>query len=177
MRTTDRILALVVGLVLFALSGLVVIEIVHAALNNPEPLVLPYPEGAQFLRTHGWSAGWIVAGAVVLSVLGLILLGSELRRRRPALLVMRPGDPQVVAGVSRRSIERVIASAVGSVPGVEKTSTRVGRRKVRVKAVSWAGAPDTVRAEATANGESALAGLRLQSTPKLSLTLTSGRSS
>lgn len=177
MRTTDRLLALVLGLVLFALSGLVVVEIIYAALNNPRPLLLPYPSVAEFFGTHGWSAGWIVAGSVVVALLGLILLGSELRRRRPALLAMQSSQPQVVAGVSRTSIERVLAAAVGSVAGVEKTSTRVGRRTVRVSALTWSGAPDTVRGEATAAGEDALAGLRLQKTPSLALKLTTGRAS
>lgn len=177
MRTTDRILSLVVGLALFIFSGLVVVEVIYAAFDNPRPLLLPYPQVAEFLRTHSWSAGWIVTGAAVLAVLGLLLLFSELRRRRPALLAMRSADPQVVAGLSRRSIQRVLAAAIGSVPGVEKTSTRIGRRTVRVKATTWAGAPANVQADASARGQAALDGLRLQKTPRLELTLTSGRDS
>lgn len=177
MRTTDRILCLVVALALFALSVLVVVEVIYAALNNPEPLFLPYPQVADFFRTHSWSAGWMVTGAVVLTLLGLLLLVSESRRRRPALLAMQSADPQVVAGISRRSIQRVLAAEIGSVPGVEKTSTRVGRRTVRVKAVSWAGAPDNVGPETRERGLAALAGLRLQKPPSLSLTLRPGRGS
>lgn len=177
MRTTDRILSLVIGLALFALSVLVVVEVIYAAVNNPKPLFLPYPQVAEFFRTHSWSAGWIVTGAVVLALLGLLLLVSEVRRRRPALLAMQSADPQVVAGISRRSIQRVLDAEIGAVPGVGKTSTRVGRRTVRVKAVRWAGAPDNVGPEARERGEAALAGLRLQKPPSLSLTLRSGRDS
>lgn len=177
MRTTDRILALVLGLGLFTLSGLVVAEVVYAALGNPGPLLLPYPAVAEFLLSHSWSSGWVVTGSAVFALLGLILLLSEVRRRRPALLAMRGQDPNVVSALSRRSIQRVLAQAVGSVAGVDKISTRVGRRTVRVKAVTWRGAPDNVRAEATARGEAALAGLRLQKAPALALTLTSARHS
>lgn len=169
-------LTLVIGFALFLFSGLVVVEIIHAAMNNPAPLLLPYPTVATFFRTHGWSAGWIVMGAVILVILGLLLLVSELQRRRPDLLVMRSNDPRVVAGISARSIRRLLASSIGSVPGVEKASTRVGRGTVRVKAVTWSGAPDDVESQARARGESALAGLHLEKTPRLSLTVAAGRS-
>lgn len=176
MRTIDRILTLVVGFALFLLSGLVVVEIIHAALNNPKPLLLPYPSVAEFFRSHRWSAGWIVAGAIVLILLGSLLVISEFRRRRPALLVIRSTDPQVVAGISRRSVKRLLATEIGAVPGVEKTSTRIGRSRAKVTAVTWIGAPDNVESEAMARGQSALDGLHLQKAPRLALTVTAGKS-
>lgn len=176
MRAVDRMLTLVIGFTLFLFCGLVVVEIVYAATNNPEPLLLPYPTVAEFFRAHGWSAGWITMGAIMLVVLGLLLFISELRRRRPALLVMRSNDPLVAAGISARSIRRVLNSAIGTVPGVEKASTRVGRGTVRVRAVTWAGAPDDVEANARASGEAALSGLHLEKTPRLALSLSAGRS-
>lgn len=176
MRTTDRVLALVLGLALFALGCLVVAEVGYAALGNSGPLLLPYPDVADFLRRTPWTSGWIVAGAAVLAVLGLVLFGSEVRRRRPGLLAMRSDDPNVVAAVSRKSVVRAMQTAVNDAAGIERSTVRVGARKIRVRASARSGAPADVDADATQHAGSALSGLALQREPKLSVTVTGGPS-
>lgn len=176
MRTADRILSLVVGLALFALGCLVVAEVGYAALGNSQPLLLPYPEVADFLRRTPWTSGWIFAGAAVLAVLGLLLFGSEVRRRRPGLLAMRSADPNVVAAVSRKSVVRAMQTAVNDAAGVERSTVRVGARTIRVRAAARSGAPANVGADATGRAESALSGLALQREPKLSVAVTGGPS-
>lgn len=177
MRTTDRILTLILSLALFAFGCLVVAEVVQSALGNPEPLLLPYPAVAEFFGANTWTSGWVVAGAVVVGLLGLLLFLSEVRRRRPALLAMRTTDPGVVAAISRKSITRALDSAVRGAPGIERSTVRPGRRKIRIRAAARSGAPADVREQVTRRAEDALNGLALQGEPTLSVSVSGGSTS
>jgi hypothetical protein len=136
MRTLNRVLAVVIALALATLGVLVVAEIIHAAVNEREPLVLPYERLARFGHDHTWDSGQVITISAVVGALGLLLLLAQLLPRRPGLLTVATDDPMVVAGVERRTLGRAMAAAAGDVDGVSKATARVRGRRAKVIATS-----------------------------------------
>ncbi|MBM7804686.1 hypothetical protein JOD57_000523 [Geodermatophilus bullaregiensis] len=169
MRTFDRVLAVLLAVAGLLLGGLVVVEVVVAALGRPA-VVLPHGPVAGWLRENPWSAGIVVAIAVALLVLGLVLLLAELTPRRRTDLVLTEHDPAVTTTLSTRSLGRLLETAATATPGVERASARARARRARLSVhipVRDAAEVARIGREAEANATSALEELQLRRTPKL----------
>ncbi|MGK5740880.1 DUF6286 domain-containing protein [Micromonospora sp. URMC 103] len=122
MRTANRLATLLLATALLAGGALLAAEALLAATNRPPLLVDPAAGAAALGRTR-WDAPEVRAVAVAALVAGLAILVAQLRRWRPA---------RVDAGngwhLHRRSVERRLAVAAGSVPGVRRARVRVRRR-------------------------------------------------
>jgi hypothetical protein len=122
MRTVNRVATLLLGLALLAGGVLIAGQGLLAVLGRPGPL--PRAWSAALATTH-WRDLPVrtVAGGVTL--LGLLVLGAELRRWRPARLRLSPADGW---HLHRRSVERRLARAACAVPSVRRARVRLRRR-------------------------------------------------
>lgn len=177
MRTADRILAIVLGLGLFCIALIAVVEIVYTALGNSGHLLVAYESVPTYLREHLWTDTIIIVGAIVVALVGLLLLVVELKRRRPDLRVLGNARDDVVAAMPNRSLARVVTNAATSVPGVSSAKASVRRNKITVAATTSLREPGDLQARATAAATSALADLELATMPKLDVGLTTTKES
>lgn len=136
MRAVDRVLSVLVAVALVALGIIVPIEVVYALVGGEGSLVFPYPSIAEFLRETPWSSGVVVAISAAVAMLGLLLVLAELWRRRPGLFTVATDSDTVVAGMSRRSLERTLTQATVGIAGVTAASAAVRRRRGVVNAVT-----------------------------------------
>ncbi|MFL6182025.1 MAG: DUF6286 domain-containing protein [Actinomycetes bacterium] len=141
-----RIVSAVLALALLVGSLVAVVEIVAAALDRP-PVMVPYPDWTDWLRTHSWN-DWIVKAALGgLVVLGLLLLVLGLRRGKPAALPLRSRTDGVDVTASRRSVQKSVAAAAARTTGVTGASASVSRRTARVDARTAARSEPGIREE------------------------------
>ena len=171
MRAVDRVLALLLGLAGLAFGVLVVAEVINAALNRPA-LFLPYRQAASFLRERPWSDGLVITIAALLLAVGLLLLIAELRPRRRAHLVLQPLDPQVTTTLSTRSVARVLENAAVHTAGVQRARATVRGRRVRLRLDVPARESADIANQAERNARSALDGLQLRRSPRLTVRTT-----
>jgi hypothetical protein len=156
-----RVVAALLALGLLLGSLLAVVEIATAALDR-DPVLVPHPEWADWLRTHSWN-DWIVNALLVgLVVLGLLLLLLAFRRGKPASLALRSRTEGVDATASRRSVEKSLAAAASRTTGVAGASASVSRRTVRVDARTVTRSEPGVREEVESAVRDRLESLRTE---------------
>lgn len=144
MRTLDTLLAVVLSLALVAAAVVVPVEVVRA-LTGSGPWLVDGPAAASTLRGTSWDDGVTRAVLGAVAAVGLLLLGLELRRRRPRELPLAGGADGVRAGTDRRSLQRSLRRAAEQVDGVQTALVRAGRRRVRVTAATRLPDPGDLR--------------------------------
>ncbi|MEV1333227.1 hypothetical protein AB0J20_27050 [Micromonospora costi] len=122
MRTANRLATLLLAAALLAGGALLAVEALLAAAGRRALLVDTAAWSAALARTR-WDDPIVRAAAVAALLLGLGILAAELRRWSPARLDTGGGWH-----LHRRSVERRLAAAAGSVPGVRRVRVRVRRR-------------------------------------------------
>lgn len=145
MRTTNRILSALLGLVLLVVGLAVAIETALIAWGG-RPAVVPVDRWYESLRQLRFADGPFLATAAITALVGLGL----------AILQLRPWPPERVqtsteAGpalsIARRSVERRVESAA-SRAGVEHPASTVrgrpGRWRLRLRGVAWPEQRDAV---------------------------------
>ncbi len=133
LRTVDRVLTALVGLVLLALGGAVLA--VGFDLPAPSWWVHQGPHDVLLStaeRTRWRDAGWwwpvVIAALAVLLLLALWWLVAVLRRRRLTEVLVDTGDGEA-ASLRGRALEGVLAGEADRVDGVERAAVRLtGRR-------------------------------------------------
>ena len=176
MRTVDRIAAVLLALVGFAAGILLAIEIAHRALGGTGHLLVPYEPLADFARGHAWSTPVVIVVGAVLAVLGLLLLVLELKPRRPGLLVLESGHPDVTSALPRASVTRVVQHATSDVAGVESARVLTRGRSVVVTARTPLAEPGDLAAQVDRAATAALTALRLRRTPAVTVRVQKGAS-
>ncbi len=134
MRTYNRVLAAVIGLVLLAAGVLVAIEIAIAFLGN-DPWILPYREWYRDARSDPWTSGAARGLCLTVALVGLALVLSQLIRHRPRTLPLRSTDVATYS-VRRRSLEHSVQRTIEHVDGIRDAKVRFDRGAVRVRARS-----------------------------------------
>jgi hypothetical protein len=134
MQVFRRLLALVLAAALLLAAVIVVVEIVAAALGRPA-WVVSGEDWANRLRGYRWDDGVVRLALSGVLLVGLLLLTAGLYRGRPAELALTSTEPGVVLTASRRSVDRVLAAAARSIPGI--TSAKVSSRRRRVRVDAW----------------------------------------
>ncbi|MFI7607827.1 DUF6286 domain-containing protein [Micromonospora sp. NPDC049366] len=122
MRTANRLATLLLAAALVAGGALAVVEALLAAVGHP-PLLVDRAEVSAALRTTRWDDPAVRAAAVALIVAGVAVLVAELRRWSPSRVDAGEGWH-----LQRRSVERRLSAAAGSVPGVRRARVRIRRR-------------------------------------------------
>jgi hypothetical protein len=133
MRVLNRVLAAVLALALLVGGLLVAVEIVVAAFGR-RPWVVPHDQWYRSARGRSWQSApprWIFIGLVVA---GMVLLFSQLARRRPRALALTPGA--VPADLGRRSLERALVREASRIDGVAGAKARVDGDKAEVVATT-----------------------------------------
>ncbi|MEV7792251.1 alkaline shock response membrane anchor protein AmaP [Streptomyces sp. NPDC087512] len=133
LRTVDRVLLGLVGLVLLAVGGAVLA--VGFGVSPPSWWVHQGPHDVLLSdaeRTRWRDAGWwwpaVIAALAVLLLLALWWLVAVLRRRRLSEVLVDTGDGEG-AVLRGRALEHVLAQEADRVDGVERARVRLtGRR-------------------------------------------------
>ncbi|WCN00609.1 alkaline shock response membrane anchor protein AmaP [Streptomyces sp. M92] len=133
LRTVDRVLLGLVGLVLLALGGSVLAIGFGAPApswwlhQGPHDVLLTAAERTRW-REAGWWWPVVIAALAVLLLLALWWLVAVVRRRRLTEVLVDTGDGEGAA-LRGRALEAVIAQEADGVDGVERTRVRLtGRR-------------------------------------------------
>jgi hypothetical protein len=141
----DRVVSLVLASVLLAFGVLVVVEVVHTALGVGGHVLLPWESLARYGRTHRWGDNQVRALCAGVAAVGALLLGLELRRRRPAALTLATDDDTLTAGMTRRSLRQALRTRAYDVDGVVSARVRLRRRRAWVTATTVLSDPVEVR--------------------------------
>ncbi|MFC9063055.1 alkaline shock response membrane anchor protein AmaP [Streptomyces sp. NPDC057074] len=133
LRTVDRVLTGLVGLVLLALGG----AVLAVGFDVPAPSWWVHQGPHDVLlstaeRTRWRDAGWwwpvVIAALAVLLLLALWWLVAVVRRRRLTEVLVDTGDGEA-ATLRGRALEGVLAGEADRVDGVERAAVRLtGRR-------------------------------------------------
>ena len=133
LRTVDRVLLGLVGLILLALGGSVLAIGFGAPApswwlhDGPHDVLLGDAERTRW-RDAGWWWPVVIAALAVLLLLALWWLVAVVRRRRLAEVLVDTGDGEGAA-LRGRALEAVLAEEADRVDGVERTKVRlIGRR-------------------------------------------------
>ncbi|MFE0823461.1 alkaline shock response membrane anchor protein AmaP [Streptomyces sp. NPDC058847] len=133
LRTVDRVLLGLAGLVLLALGGSVLAIGFGAPApswwlhQGPHDVLLSAAERTRW-REAGWWWPVVIAALAVLLLLALWWLVAVVRRRRLTEVLVDTGDGEGAA-LRGRALEAVIAQEADGVDGVERTRVRLtGRR-------------------------------------------------
>ena len=171
MPLANRVLAVVLAIVFLLLGIVTVVEIVGRAVGHSGQVLVPYARPARWLDGQAWTAHWVIAGLIVLAVLGLILLVSQLKPRKPGLLVLHSDVNGVTVATPRKSLSRAMSRIAGDVDGISAARAELGSRTAKVTAVTHlrdtTGLADTV--ESTVS--TWLSGLGLERTPMVKVAL------
>jgi len=169
MRTTNRVLATVVGLALLAGGLLAAVEIAVAFVGRG-PWVLPYNDWYHNARSHDWQSGTVRGIFVLIGVIGVFLVAAQLVRRRPLTMALR-SDTQVNYAVRRRSLERSLMRSIEHVDGVELAGVKINRKTLRVRARSHRRLPGDVKPAIQTAIDGRLHELELQTPPRVRISL------
>ena len=141
-----RVVSALLALTLLFGSLLAVVEIAAAALDRG-PVLVPYPDWTDWLRTHTWNDPIVQVLLGGLVVVGLLFLLLALRRGKPAALSLRNRTDGVDVTASRRSLEKSLSAATARTSGIAAASASVSRRTARVQARTLALSDPGIRDE------------------------------
>src|SRR3954451_15437832 len=136
MRVFDRLLSVLIALALLVLGLTVTVEVVHTFFGQPGHLLLPWEDLAGWARGSTWSDLLVRALGAAVTIVGLALLLTEIRRRRAGLVTLSPRVDGVTSGVTRSSLTRALAATAEDVDGVRSASAPLRRRRADIKAVT-----------------------------------------
>lgn len=171
LRLVNRLLAALLSLAVVAAAVLVVGEVARWVLDEPPWLVDWRGWGDDLLAVRVGDPE-VVSVAAGAALVGLGLLVFELWPRGPKGLPTAALADGVTTRTTRRGVRSTAESAARGVPGVRETSVKVGRRTVSVTAgVRARGIRDQVQTGVRSAVEGALADLRLERTPKVSVSV------
>ncbi|EIV95552.1 DUF6286 domain-containing protein [Frankia sp. QA3] len=149
MRIGRRIVAGLLAALIAAAGVIAVIEIIAAAAGGGHVLV-DWRSWADGLSDTARSEGPALLAAGFVALVGLLLIGTSLRRGTPARLRTRWDCPRAGVFVNRRGLARDLRATALAVDGVERARVRVDRRvadvRLRLRPRTAGGAPQRVGA-------------------------------
>jgi len=143
MRILNRLLAFIVAAALVG-TGIIVVTEVIAARSHSAPLIIHWHAILDWGRRNTWKATSVELACAITAAAGLLLLVPQLIRRRLSRLTIEAGEG-TDAALTRKGVIVTVRGAVSDVEGVMTTRVKVGRRRIRVSALSAATEPDTLR--------------------------------
>jgi hypothetical protein len=147
MRTTNRILSALLGLVLLVAGLAVAIETALIAWGG-RPAVIPADRWYASLRELRFADRPFLVTSAVVALVGLVLLILQLRPWPPERVQTSAGDSPPLS-ITRRSVEHRVELAAARA-GVEHPDSAVrgrpGRWRVRLRGVAWPEQRDAVLA-------------------------------
>jgi hypothetical protein len=171
MRAFDRLLSVLIALALLVLGLTITVEVVHTFFGQPGHLLLPWEDLARWARGSTWNDLLVRALGAALTILGLALLLTEIRRRRPGLVTLSPRVDGVTSGVTRSSLNRALAATAADVDGVRSASATLRRRRADIKAVTALRDPGDLQSRINATVSERVQHLDLVATPAVRVRL------
>jgi hypothetical protein len=147
-RRRHTLPAVVVAAVGAAVGATVVIDVIAVATIH-RSLIWPYEQVGDLLRENTWDTTVVLVISAGVAFIGMLLLIAAAAPGRQKLQALTTGDPDVVAGATRRSLRLTLTEAA-RVDGIAKTHVDVGRRRVKVTATSYLRDPTGQREAVTA---------------------------
>lgn len=127
--------ATLLAAVLAVAAVLTVVQVIAAALGRRA-----YARPAEWLAGLGRGTRFddpvALAVATLVLVLGITVIVVALKPGFSRVIALASPDRQTVIGITRAALCRRLAAAAGGVDGIARARARVGRRQVRVRAVS-----------------------------------------
>ncbi|MEV2265715.1 DUF6286 domain-containing protein [Nonomuraea africana] len=123
----------VAALVLIGIGFVAAVEIISTLVNRPVGW-LPRDAALSWGSASPWSSPQVLAGAVVLVLVGLGLLALAMRAGRPHVVPVRTGDPDLIIGLRPKGFASALARAAEDVPGVHSAKATVSSGRVAVTA-------------------------------------------
>jgi hypothetical protein len=127
--------AIITSALLLVAALLVATEVISAGFGHPMHL-LPYEQVSRWAARTAWRDPWALLSSSVVTLAGLVLLCVALLPGRQRMVPLRTGDPDLVAGLSRRSLAAMLARAALRVDGVRDARAKLRRRRVTVTATT-----------------------------------------
>ena len=176
MRAVRRVVSAVVALALLAVSVIILVEVVVAALDRPPWLI---EEGAarEELATRAWDDPMVILVWGILIVLGVILLVVALVAGRQRSVSMDSGTEGASLSVRRRSLERYLAGVATAQPGVRRARASVKPASIKVRADTTRLDAQDVRERVQQALSDRVQSLRLTPAPTISVSVQSSRES
>ncbi|MET9530765.1 DUF6286 domain-containing protein [Streptomyces sp. NPDC006649] len=166
-----RVPAALLGLLAAAGCGLLLYDVIRVHATDRAPA--RWRTGlVDWLAGHGPGDSVVTAGGAVAVLAGLWLLLLALTPGARKLLPMTPPATELRAVLERPAVAVLVRDAVAAVPGVTRVRTRVGRRRVTVRARLGFGERHTARREVTEAATRALTGCGLARPLRLHTTVT-----
>ncbi|MFD5132824.1 DUF6286 domain-containing protein [Streptomyces olindensis] len=165
--STRRIPAGIGALLLLALAGLFLYDIVSVRADRPG--MSWRRELARQLAERPLDDTWVLVGAGVAAALGLWLLVLAATPGLRHVLPMRRTHADVRAGLDRDAAATALRDRAMEVAGVQSARVRVRRRRADVRALSHFRELDDVRTDLDAVLADAVRGLGLSRPPSLSV--------
>ncbi len=170
MKAVDRLLALVAGLALAGVGGLVALETGFLSADQPA-VVVPRSRWDRGMGDLEWSSTSLRVAAIILVASGALLLVLQLVRRSPRRLAL-DGGPGRTAWITPASVRRVVERAViDDNDEVRSARARVGRRRVRIQAEVVAGSDDATPRRVATSVEEAVGALEMHRSPRVRVRL------
>jgi hypothetical protein len=176
MRIANRLLAFIVSVALIVVGVTVIVEVI-AARSGAAPVIIGWHSILRWGQRNTWKATSVELACVISTVVGLLLLLPQLRRRRPTRLKVAAGDA-TDAALSRKGVVVSVRGAVGDVEGIASSQVKVGHRRIRVAAVSAGATAQTAEASKSAVQDAARKAvdeLRLTANRRLRVTVASSK--
>jgi hypothetical protein len=107
MRVANRPLAFILAAALLACSVIIIVEVIGFAVDH-SPLLVPWTTWYAWASGTRWDASVVRVWAAVLIVIGLVLVGLEVKRRRATRLPLGAADQATDAAVTRRGLARML---------------------------------------------------------------------
>jgi hypothetical protein len=177
MRVANRPLAFILAAALLACTVVIIAEVIGFAVHR-SPLLVHWTTWYDWARSTRWKGFVIQVWAVILMVIGLVIVGLELKPRRVTRLPLESADEATDATVTRRGLARMLRTEAAGVDGITGAAVRVRRRRARVTAASGArgqAAASALTEPLTQALGARLDGLGMRHAPRLSVRVVPGR--
>ena len=175
MRLVNRLVATLLAAALMAGGILLAIEVVIGYYLDRESWLLPYDRWYREARDTTWSDPAVVFTFVVIGLVGLVLLGLQLARRRPTTVPLAPTSDHVHADVNRRSVEHSLERAAARVDGVAGAKARLRGQRAVLRVSTNRRMLGDLRARVTRQADGVLDELGLARRPSVQVALRSRR--
>jgi Family of unknown function (DUF6286) len=133
MKLINRLLALLLSLAVIAAAVILIIEVI-AERAAAAPAVLNWHRVYHWADTTSWNAGPIRAVSIVLVIVGLGIVGMQLKPRRPEHLAVTSGTDATDTAITHQGVAHRIRHTITNIDGVDTATVAVGRRHIKVRA-------------------------------------------
>jgi hypothetical protein len=177
MRVANRPLAFILAAALLACSVVIIAEVIGFAVHH-SPLLVHWTTWYGWARSTRWDAFAVRFWATILMVIGLVLVGLQVKPRRVTRLPLRAAGQATDATVTRRGLARMLREEATRVDGITGATVQVRRRRARVTAASRArgqAAASAMTGPVTQALGARLDGLGMRHAPRLTVRVVPGR--